>query len=181
MNQILLEIVRQKKIVILAVLVLLVINVALMVVIASYQEPELETTKSRRNELRNLVARAGKADAAALYRQGAADLEKLNSRIPLKREFARVLSDIIEIASDSGVTTGAISYKPVPIKDEALLSYQLSFPVGGDYASVKSCLSDLQRHPELLVVDGVTLSNNDIFEEKVVMNLNITVYLRVGA
>lgn len=181
MNQILLEIVRQKKITLLSVLVLLIANVALMVVIASYQEPELVTTRNRWNELRSMAARAGKADAATLYRQGAADLEKLNTRIPLKREFARVLSDIIEIAIDNGVTTGAISYKPVPVKDEALLSYQLTFPVAGDYAAVKSCLSDLQRHHELLVVEGVTFSNSDLFEEKVVMNLNLTVYLREGA
>jgi type IV pilus assembly protein PilO len=106
-----------------------------------------------------------------LYRQGVSDLEKLNSRIPLKREFARVLSDIIETTSDSGVAVGAISYKPVTIKDEALLSYQLSFAVSGDYAAVKSCLSDLQQNPELVVVDSITLANSDLYEEKVVMNL----------
>lgn len=181
MNQVLLEIVRQKKISLLLVLVLLILNVVIMVLIASYQEPELVTTRNRWNELRNMAARTGKADAATLYRQGAADLEKLNSRIPLKREFARVLSDIIEITSDNGVTTGAITYKPVPIKDESLLSYQFSFSVGGNYAAIKSCLSDLQRHPELLVVDSVAFSNGDLFEEKVVMNLNITVYLRGDA
>ncbi len=181
MNQILLEIIRQKRFVIIAVLLLLAVNVALMVVITLYQEPALEKSRSKWSELRNQAARTGHADAATLYRQGAADLEKLHSRIPLKREFARVLSDIIETTSDSGVTVGAISYKPASIKDEALLSYQLSFAVNGDYASVKSCLSDLLQNPELVVVDSITLANSDLYEEKVVMNLTLTVYLREGA
>lgn len=181
MNQIFLEIIRQKRVVILAALALIAVNVALMVAIGSYQEPNLAASRSKWSELRSLAARAGRADAATLHRQGMADLERLNSRIPPKREFARVLSDIIETASDSGAVIGAISYKPVLIKDEALLSYQLSLSVSGDYAAVKSCLSDLLQNPELIVVDSMSLANSDPFVEKVVMNLNITVYLREGA
>ena len=181
MKQILLEIIRQKRTVLVLVFSLIVLNAIIMVVIASYQEPALAVSRSKWGELRNLVARAGHADASSLYRQGKADLEKLNSRIPPKRDFARVLSDIIATASDSGVDTGAISYKPLSIKDEAMLSYQLSFAVSGDYASVKSFLSDLIQNPELLVVDSISLTNSDLFVENVVMTLNISVYLREGA
>ena len=181
MKMIILEIIRQKKTVLLAVLSLIVLNIALVTVIASYQEPALALSRSKWSELRSLVARTGHADAAALHRQGVADLEKLNTMIPQKREFARVLSDLLESASNSGAVTGAISYKPVPIKDEDLLSYQLSLSVSGDYAALKSYLSDLLQYPELMVVDGLSFSNNDFFEENISMNLNITVYLREGA
>lgn len=181
MNRILLEIIRQKKFVLLLVLSLILLNVAQMLFISSYQEPALVSSRSKWSELRNLVARAGHADASTLHRRGKTDLETLNTRVPLKREFARVLSDIIETASDSGVAIGSITYKPMPIKDEALLSYQLSAAVSGDYASVKSCLADLLQNPELLVVESVSLTNSDLFVENVVMNLNITVYLREGA
>jgi type IV pilus assembly protein PilO len=181
MKPILLEIIRQKRTVLVLVLSLIVLNAVLMVVIASYQEPALAVSRSKWGELRNLVARAGHADASSLYRQGKSDLEKLNSRIPPKRDFARVLSDILATASDSGVATGAISYKPLSIKDEALLSYQLSLSVSGDYAAIKSYLSDLLQNPELIVVDSITLTNSDLFAENVVMNLNISVYLREGA
>lgn len=181
MNRVLLEILRQKRIVVAIVVSLTVLNLILMSVIASYQEPKLAASRSKWGELRTMVARAGHADALSLHRQGMADLEKLNARIPPKREFARVLSDILEAESNSGVTTGSISYKPLSIKDEALLSYKLSLAVSGDYAAVKSFLSDLQQNPELIVVDSVSLENSDLFSENVVMNLNITVYLREGA
>jgi type IV pilus assembly protein PilO len=180
MNLILLEIIRQKKILLLFILALIVINVALLVVIASYQEPALVTSRSKWNELRTRVARSGHADALTLYSRGKSDLEKLNTRIPPKREFARLLTELLESASNSGVTMGAISYKPLSIKDEALLSYQLALSVNGDYAAVKSYLSDLLQNPELLVVDGVSFTNSDLFVENVVMNLHVTVYLREG-
>jgi type IV pilus assembly protein PilO len=181
MNLILLEIIRQKRFVLVFILSLIVVNIALMVVISSYQEPALSVSRSKWSKLRTLLARAGHVDASALHRQGKADLEKLNTRIPPKREFARLLSDLLETASNNGVATGAISYKPMSIKDEALLTYQLSLTVSGDYAAVKSFLSDLLQNPELMVVDNVILTNSDLFAENVVMNLNITVYLREGA
>lgn len=181
MKMMLLEIIRQKRLALLLSLSLLLANVALMVVLTSYQEPALVSSRSKWSELRNKVARAGRADASELYRRGKSDLEKLGTRIPPKREFARVLNDLLDATSNSGVVMGTISYKPLTIKDEGLLSYQLSFSVRGDYAAVKSCLADLQQNPELVVVDNVTLTNSDLFEEKVVMNLNITVYLREGA
>lgn len=181
MNLILLEIIRQKKIILLLVLSLILVNAALMVVIASYQEPALVLSRSKWSELRTQVARAGRADAASLHRRGKTDMENLNTRIPLKREFARVLSDIIETASDSGVAIGAMTYKPLPIKEDALLSYQLSLSVIGNYAAVKSCLADLLENPELLIVDTVSMTNGDLYLENVVMTLILTVYLREGA
>ncbi len=181
MQQYLLEIVRQKWRLFSIILFLLLLNVILMVVVSAYQLPSLADLQSKWSNLRRQAANVGKYDAVTLYQQGLVDLEKLKARIPEKRQFARVLSDLLEAASNSAVEIGSISYKPVKIKDEPLLSYQLSFPVTGSYAAVKSYLSDLQKNPELLVVDMVNFSNSDLFIEKVVMNLQITVYLREGA
>lgn len=181
MKQFVLEIVRQKWRHLSIILFLLLLNIALGVFVSSYQHPSLADLQAKWSNLRLQASRAGQVDAAALYQQGAADLEKLKSRIPEKRHFARVLSDLLEAAASSAVEVGAISYKPVQIKQEALLSYQLSLSVSGSYAAVKSYLSDLQKNPELLLVDSVTFLNSDPFVEKVVMDLKITVYLREGA
>jgi type IV pilus assembly protein PilO len=53
--------------------------------------------------------------------------------------------------------------------------------IDGRYAAIKSFLTDLQNNPELIVVDGFSLTNSDPFEENVVMDLHVTVYLREGA
>lgn len=181
MKQYVLEIVRQKWRLLSIILTLLLLNVALGFIISAYQIPLLADLQMKWNSLRRQVALAGKVDAATLHQQGSADLEKLMAKIPAKREYARVLSDLMEAASVSAVEVGTISYKPMPIKEETLLSYQLSLSVRGSYAAVKSFLSDLQENPELIVVDSVVFSNSDLFIENVVMDLRVTVYLREGA
>ena len=50
--------------------------------------------------------------------------------------------------------------------------------VGGSYAAVKSFLSDLQRNGELIVVDSISLSNSDLYEENIIMDLRLTIYLQ---
>lgn len=181
MKKLVFEIVRQKWRQLIIISALLLLNLLLAALISAYQTPTISALQTEWGELRRKAAQAGQVDAATLHRQGSADLEKLKLRIPQKREFARVLSGLLEAAAESGVEAGAISYKPAPIKEEALLSYQLSFPVSGSYAAVKSYLSDLQKIGELVVVDMVTFSNSDMFVENVVMDLRISVYLREGA
>jgi type IV pilus assembly protein PilO len=181
MKQYFFEIVRQKWRFLLAIVFLLLLNIALGVVVSAYQLPSLINLQTKWNDLRHKASLSGQQDATTLHQQGSADLEKLKASIPEKRQFARVLSDLLETAASSAVEVGPLSYKPVQIKDEALLSYKLSFSVTGSYAAVKSCLADLQKNPELIVVDSVSFTNNDLYVENVVMDLHLTVYLREGA
>ena len=178
MKQLLLEIARQKWRLLSVIAVMLLLNGALSAVITVYQLPAIASRQAKWSGLRQMAARSGKMDAAALYRQSSADLEKLQAAIPEKREFVRILSDLLEDASASNVNVGTISYKPEQLKDEPLLSYQLTLSVSGSYAGVKSYLSDLQKIPELLVVDMVSFSNSDLYVENVVMNVHLTVYLQ---
>lgn len=178
MRRYLLEIVRQKWRLLSVVLTVIVVNVVLAIFVSVYQLPVIADLKAKWSGLRLQVARAGQTDPTALYRQGAEDLVKLKSRIAEKKQFARVLSDLLEATASSSVEVATISYKPVPVKEENLLSYQLSFSVSGRYAAVKSFLADLQNNPELLVVDSVSFSNSDLFIEKVTMDLHVTVYLK---
>ena len=180
MKQLVFEIVRQKWRLLSIIAFMLLLNVLLSVVISAYQIPAVVSLQTKWSDLRQKAALFGKVDAGTLYKQSAADLEKLKTMIPEKREFARILSDLLEAAAASNVEVGAISYKPEQIKEELLLSYQLSLSVSGSYAAVKSYLSDLQKSQELIVVDTVTFSNSDMYVENVVMDVRLTVYLRGG-
>ena len=181
MKQYVFEIVRQKWRILSVILTLLLLNVTLSIVVSSFQLTSLADLQAKWSNLRRQAAGAGQVDASTLHQQAAADLEKLKARIPEKKLFARVLSDLLEAATSSAVEISTINYKPVQIKDEALLSYQLTFSVTGGYAAVKSYLSDLQKNQELIVVDTVSFSNSDLYVENVVMDLHITIYLREGA
>ncbi len=178
MKQYALEIVRQKWIPLVIILTLVLVNLCLGIVHSSYQLPVLTDLQTKWSGLRLKAANAGQLDPTALYKQASADLDALKIKIPEKRQFARVLSDLYEAAATSAVEVGTISYKTLKSKDEPLLSYQLSLSVTGGYAAVKSYLSDIQKNPELVVIETVAFSNNDLFIEKVTMELHITVYLR---
>ena len=181
MQQLAIEIVRQKWRLLSIIAAMLLLNVALTVVISAYQLPSIISLQTKWSSLRQKQARSGKMDADALYKQGAADLEKLKAAIPEKREFARILSELLEAADACNVAVGAISYKPEQLKEEPLLSYQMTLSVSGSYAGVKSYLSDLQQSKELVLVDTVSFSNSDLYVENVVMNVHLTLYLRGGA
>ena len=121
---------------------------------------------------------AGRADVATVYRRGVDDLKKLASRIPVKRQFPRLLGDILDAAASSAVVTGNVSYKPQAIKERDLLAYGVSMTVGGSYAAIKSFLGDLQKNSEMIVIEDISLTKTDLYEENVVMDLRLTVYLQ---
>ena len=76
------------------------------------------------------------------------------------------------------IMTGNVSYKPQTVKDRDLLVYGISMSVGGSYAAIKSFLGDLQKNSELLVIESISLSKSDLYEENVIMDLHLTVYLQ---
>ena len=94
MKQLVFEIVRQKWRLLSIITFMLLLNVLLSVVISAYQIPAVVSLQSKWSDLRQKAALFGKVDAGTLYKQGAADLEKLKTMIPEKREFARILSDL---------------------------------------------------------------------------------------
>jgi type IV pilus assembly protein PilO len=179
MKQAMLEILRLRRRTLTLVLVLLLLNIGLFVFVAAYQTTAINNAQAKWSDLRRRVAVIGRNDVAAIYQGGKADLEKLKTHIPSKRQFPRLLGGIFDTASSDGVVVGNVSYRPAVVKDNAnLLTYGISMSVSGNYAAVKSFLADMQKMEEMVVVDGMSMANNDPYEEKVVMDLRLTVYLQ---
>lgn len=178
MKQALLELLHLKKRTLIAVVTLLALNIVLYAGTAGYLEPKIGELQASWSDLRQRVAVIGRADVATVYRRGGEDLKTLATHVPAKRQFPRVLGDILDAAAASSVVTGNMSYKPQIIKDQNLLAYNISMSVGGSYAAVKSFLSDVQKNSELVVIDGISLSKSDLYEENVILDLRLTVYLQ---
>ncbi|HEY3306878.1 MAG TPA: type 4a pilus biogenesis protein PilO [Desulfuromonadaceae bacterium] len=181
MKQLLLELFQQKRRSLIMVVVLLLVNVAFYAIVNGYQAAALKKARAKWAGLRSRLAAIERGDVNARYRQGKTDLEKLYTHIPVRRQFPRMLGDILDIAASNGVATGAITYKPQSIKEQKLLAYGVTIGVSGSYAAVKSFLADLQKSNELIVVENIGLTNSDPFEELVVLDLQLTVYLQEGA
>lgn len=179
MNQAFRELFRQKRRLLITLAVLLILNIGLYVAINAYLAPAIISSQVSWNDLRQRVAVAGRADVVSVYQRGIDDLKKISTRIPAKRQLPRVLGDILDSAVSSSVVTGAVSYKPQIVKGhDDLLAYTVSMTVSGSYAAVKSFLGDLQKNSELVIVDSIGLTNSDLYEENVVMELKLSIYLQ---
>jgi type IV pilus assembly protein PilO len=96
-----------------------------------------------------------------------------------KKDLARILSELNELATSNSLVVGPVTYKPVEIKDEKLLAYTLGLTVTGRYGAVKSFIGDLGRFKEMVTITTISLNNPKLTEEKVDLRLDLTVYLRM--
>jgi Tfp pilus assembly protein PilO len=178
MNQAIRELFNQKRSLLIAIAVLLVLTIGLYIAVNVFLDPAIITSQASWNDLRQRVTVAGKADVASVYRRGTEDLKIISAKVPVKRQLPRVLGEILDSAVSSSVSTGAVTYKPQIVKGQDLLSYSVSMTVKGSYAAVKSFLGDLQKNSEMIVVDSVSLSNGYLYEENVAMDIRLSIYLQ---
>jgi len=174
---ILTEIIKLRKKSFLAILLLFLSNLVLHYFISSSQQPKLESLQKEWTEKRELPY-AGTEDKAFIYLQGKKDLAVFNSSVPPKKDFARVVGDILEIASNNGLSISEISYKPSFIKETNLLVYSFGFGVKGSYAAIKSFMSDIERSPNILSIDSVSLAREDLSQDSVKFSIQISAFFR---
>ncbi len=178
MNTTLSEIVRQKWQFLVVIFLFVVANSTISYLISAVQQPKIDELRAQWSELRRQSPKKQAVDLVTLHRQYTSDLAQLMDRVPAKGEFARVVGDLLESAQENSIEVSNASYKMVPVKEDTLKCYQLSFTGRGSYAAVKSYLADILRSQELIVVDSVAFVNSDHFSDTVSMNLRVAVFLR---
>lgn len=180
MKQQVLELVQRKRPWLIAIVLLLLLNTAAFVFIGFFQKPALERKKGAWSEQRKRLDALARGDVTAAYRNAKADLERLQTMIPEKRRFPSLLGQIMESSSLCSVATESLTYKPKSVKEQQLFSYDVSMSVSGRYSAIRCFLYEMQTLEQLLVIDGIKLSNEDAYAENVSMELRITAYLRDG-
>lgn len=171
------EIVKSRKWAFIAILVLVLANIAMAVYSRFIQQPALVRLQQEWSEKRLLLT-GSKGDLTTIYRQGEADLAAFQQRIPLKRDFTRVMMEVFELASNNGLKVKGITYKPEPIKESNLVTYGVVMTLDGKYAGIKSFISDLQCYGGLVTMDSISLSSNSRTEEEVSLKMQLSAYLR---
>ncbi len=154
------ELIKIRKKSMIAILVLVVVNISLYGFISYSQEPKLESLQKEWFEKRKKSG-GGDVDKMLVYTQGKKDLGVFFSKIPPKKDFIRVTGDLFEIASNNGLKIGNVGYKPEMLKGRDILDYSLVFSVKGSYAAIKSFISDVERFPEIVTIDSISLKNSE--------------------
>ena len=159
------------------VALLLLSNLALLVYLFAWQGPGLEKAKTEWFARRGSLA--GGQDRVALHRytDGVRDLGQFRQRLIPKKDFAAFLARLFATAKKDALQVKGITYKPAPLSD-GIFSYGISFSVSGKYAAVKGFLVDLSRNPEMVTIDGLSLSGTSQTEEIVELKVQLTAYLQ---
>jgi len=164
-----------------AIGILLVLNIICFAVIGLYQTPALKREREESAERRKRLDALARGDVTAAYRNAQGDLKKLEAMIPPKRSFAALLGELSDSASQCGVSTDSITYKPDFVKERKLIAYKITVSVHGRYSGVRCFLYEIQTRGDLVVIDSLSLKNDDAYVENVSMELLLTAYLRDGA
>ena len=114
----------------------------------------------RRQQLSGGEGQAGSGAPVSRERlsQGAADVEAFWNRIPRREAFPELLSELMNLAMQSGLALERVQYRPDEKAQEGLLRFALAFSVNGNYPQVKKFIHLLERSPRLLIIDQVSLS-----------------------
>jgi len=180
MKQQVLVLFRRKRPWLIAIGILLLLNIISFVFIGIFQNPALERKKGVWSEQRKRLDALARGDVTTAYLNAKADLERLQAMIPDKRRFPSLLGQIMDSSSLCSVATDSLTYKPQSIKEQKLLAYEMSMSVSGRYSAVRCFIYEMQTMEQLVVIDGIKLSNEDPYAENVSMELRMTAYLRDG-
>jgi len=181
MRQSLKALYQRKKPWLIVIGLLLLLNASAIVALLFFQQPLLNQKKELVKEQRKGLDAQVRGDVNSVYRDGKSDLEKLQTMIPAKRQFAPLLAEIMADAAACHVSSDALTYKPEHLGQKNLLVYHISLSVSGRYADLRCYLYKMQTRKDLVVIDAVMLKSEDPYVEKVSMDLKLTTYLRDGA
>lgn len=167
-----------RKRLVLPIVFLLFINIGSFVYLSVYQEPRVASLQGSWFEKRQKSSQIGALDAATIYAQGMKDLKAWNSRILPRKDFARMLGELFETASNNSLAVNSVTYNPNNIKESDLLAYTIDFSVSGNYAGIKSFISDLMQSRQIILLENLSFANASQTKEEVELKLKLIIYFR---
>jgi hypothetical protein len=170
----------RRRIPLIAIAILLVIDFAAYGLLAMHFRPSLDRAREEWFAKRRTAAGEQRDQSRpALYAQGRKDLEEWRSRVIAKKDFAPFLSRLFTVASRHNLQLAGITYKPSVERGRPLAAYIIGFSVKGSYSASKAFLADLLAMREMVVVDSIFLTSAKATEDQVELRLQLTSYFKV--
>lgn len=118
------------------------------------QEQQLAAREARAQELSALVvdARSNREQLAALF----------SDRLSTERQrFTRLVAEIKELATRSGLDPTRIAYPGEEIAEFGLAKRYISFTVAGSYSGLRQFVRQLELTPSFITLEQIGLSEGD--------------------
>lgn len=167
-------------------LALATLNAAMFAVYTLPRLLQARSLESRRQTLQAVVERERARLAAAQSRADAIrfnehDARRFYEEVVGSREntLLPLLRRIAEIAAELGLETERSSYQPVEIKGMPLERLVITQPVTGTYREVVSFLAQLERLPQFVTVDKLSIRGPSAAGGPTALDLTLSAYFRV--
>lgn len=172
-----LQILHENRILVTALLLALLLCCSLWYA-AFRQSSQLAQLQSDWNSKRRMTVPRTEARRADSYQRDKEQLQQLYATIPYRHEFPRVISEILDFMALRSVTPGVMSYKVRKTDLNGLLAYTMTCSASGSYPGLKRLIGDLERLDGISTLDSASFSTPDAALEKVVLDLQLTIYLQ---
>jgi type IV pilus assembly protein PilO len=170
------EILRVRRKTLIFLFLLSALNMGLYAFLDFYQTPKLESLQT--DWFARRKSNVTVLDRGASFDLGSADIAKWRALIPPKKDLARIVGEIYDIARSNSLSIGGITYKPDHIKSEQMIAYAIGLTVSGKYAAVKSFIGDISRLRDIVTINDISLNNPKLTEETVSLKIDLTIFLR---
>ncbi|MBN2429154.1 MAG: type 4a pilus biogenesis protein PilO [Deltaproteobacteria bacterium] len=161
-------------------MVLAVLTLVLFLCVNWWLKPraaELQSQLAGRQQLFNRLAGSGESrlPVGELVKRGRADIKLFWDKIPVRRDFPTLVSEVSSLATMAGLTVDRIQYSPEDMPEKKLLRYGLNFTVGGEYPKVKKFIYLIEQSERILTLDEISfLGRGDAQESGVQMNIRLS-------
>jgi len=174
---------RQSRAYPVAIIVLLLVNIALFLILVLFQSPRSAELEREYIELQARTRQGQVMESEtplARFNQRDTDLVKFLAIIPERGELSGLIDELYQLAGASGLTVQQVGYMPVEIPEQNLLAYSLNFSLTGNYGEIKHFIFRLEQAERLIVIEQMSLSAapSTVKPRQVTLNLKLTTYFR---
>ena len=179
----------EKRALILPIAIALLVNVALYALVVYPLSQKVaggeQSAEAAANSL-NAAKRDHQAARATVEGKGQADqeLQKFYSDVlPPDMSAARRITfgRIEQLARQSGLRLERETSDPKPQRESELVKFTYRASLSGEYRNIRRFIHSLETAPEFLVLENVELSQSEVENRGLNVNVEIATYYRAGA
>lgn len=148
-------------------LLLLGLNLAVFFAYTLPRRMQQRSLAERATELREEVAREGKADAALrgqfqVVGANTRDMQRFLKGVVAERDgLSKVLEELEATAKELGLRPERRSYNREELDKLPLVRFEVTLPVAGPYPKLMSFLDALERSPRFVTLEKVTFQDRE--------------------
>jgi len=107
-----------------------------------------------------------------------ADYDAFIENLPEQSGITAIVKKIHALAKKEGLLIKSARYSSSFKQSEEMLRYSISFPLTGNYRSIRKFIYNLEKMPYLMSIDALNITSNS--KKTVSVSLDMSLYFREG-